>query len=350
MKKKLIIIIVAGLFAMPLLAQHPSQDKNWAVKFEDSFSGTTLNSELWCKRHNIHGNELQHYIFNNVEVKNGTLILTTKKERYVCTGNGCGCRRVYDYTSGKISSIEKHHYGYYEIYAKVPASSGYFPAFWFWSSDETPPNCWYNEIDVFEAFGSKPNVVTNTIWYDFGCPIEEKPIGTTPRPCNYSTGYHWYGVEWSANKITWYIDRKIVHQMTNNVGGIGIQNPMWLIINVAISPKGCGNDITGSTIFPNSMYVDQANGYCLKCDKNRVINEIANFNTFYYAVKKSITLSGATTIPSNSKISLKATDFIELKNGFEVPIGAELTLDVTSCENTLSISGPNDPNTPYKGD
>jgi hypothetical protein len=53
------------------------------------------------------------------------------------------------------------------------------------------------------------------------------------------------------------------------------------------------------------------------------------------AVQKSITLSGATTIPAGSNISLRATDFIELKAGFEVPTGRELYLDVTPCLLTI---------------
>jgi len=60
-----------------------------------------------------------------------------------------------------------------------------------------------------------------------------------------------------------------------------------------------------------------------------------------YAVKKSISLSSTTTIPQNNKICLRATDFIELKNGFEVPLGAELYLDVTPCESAgIGIGNP----------
>lgn len=44
-------------------------------------------------------------------------------------------------------------------------------------------------------------------------------------------------------------------------------------------------------------------------------------------------MSNATNIPANSNISLRATDFIELKAGFEVQTGRELYLDVAPCEN-----------------
>jgi beta-glucanase (GH16 family) len=337
MKKRILVILLTGFFMIPVFAQNPPQDKNWEIVFEDNFN--SFNTVLWNKSHCIHGDEPQHYISNNVKIENGKLVLTTKKENYQCTQNNCNCNHgIYNYTSGQIGSNKTYKYGYYEIYAKLPSSSGYWPAFWFWyqSPNTQTSNCWYNEIDVFEAYGNNPNVIESRVHWGFQCPTDiygssEKGLHT----CNYSNGYHWYGIEWDSKKITWYIDRNSVRQIPNNMGGIGIQNPMYIILNVALS-TGNDNPVSPNTIFPNYMYVDQANAYRLKCDKNTVVNEILNFNTFYYAVKKSITLSGATTIPSNSNISLRATDFIELRDGFELPLGSELYLDITPCENTIS--------------
>ena len=149
MKKKIILMVLAGMFVSFAFAQHSSQDKNWEVVFQDDFS--TFNTGLWYKPHNIHGSEPQHYIYDNVKVENGKLVLTTKKEDYRCTQSNCNCGGgIYKYTSGKISSCARYQYGYYEIYAKLPASSGYWPAFWFWFEENNVPNngCWYNEIDV----------------------------------------------------------------------------------------------------------------------------------------------------------------------------------------------------------
>lgn len=82
------------------------------------------------------------------------------------------------------------------------------------------------------------------------------------------------------------------------------------------------------------MYVDQVNVYQIDCmDKNVVVNDISNFSTYNYSLKRSISLTNATTLPSNSDIVLYAREFIELDNGFSVPIGTSLYLDVfDSCE------------------
>jgi len=44
MKKGYIIIILVGLFLFPVFSQHPPQDKNWEVVFEDDFN--TFNTGL----------------------------------------------------------------------------------------------------------------------------------------------------------------------------------------------------------------------------------------------------------------------------------------------------------------
>ncbi|MDR2009372.1 MAG: glycoside hydrolase family 16 protein [Bacteroidales bacterium] len=337
MKKELMLMILTGIFVFPTFAQHPSQDQNWIVIFQDDF--TSFNTVRWNKANNhIHGDEPQVYINTNVYTENGKLLLLTKKQNYPCPKGVSGCPScqytgIHSYTSGQIRSKLAYKYGYYEIYAKLPASSGYWPAFWFWHSGSTNTGCWYNEIDVFEASGCKTNTVESRVHWGFQCPSDAYGSSeAVPHSSNYSTGYHWYGVEWTANKITWYVDRNPVRSINNNMGGIGIQNPMYIIINVALFPNGWGCNVSSSSIFPNYMYVDQANAYRLKCDKTTVVNEIPNYNTFYYAVKKSISLSSASSLSVGQNISLKATDFIELKNGFEIPLGVELYLDITSCE------------------
>jgi len=355
MRKKILLIIVAGLFMFPVFAQHPPLDKNWDTVFVDDFS--TFNIGRWHKAHNaIHGNyeynnpqkqteEPQVYIQDNAYIENGKLVLRTKQQTYPCPkGHGylnCQYGGTHNYTSGQIASNATYKYGYFEIYAKLPASSGYWPAFWLWNSTSSTQtsNCWYNEIDIFESSGCNNNIVTSNMHYGFQCPtnIYSNSKSVSLEALNYNNKYHWYGLEWDKNKITWYIDRKIVRQIANNMEGTGIQNPMYIILNVALNPIVSWWDcqISNSTIFPNYMYVDTANVWRLKYDCNTpvTINNANDLVNHDYKVKKSISLSGATTLISGQNVSLRATDYIELKEGFYVPPGAELYLDNNPCEN-----------------
>ncbi|MDR2972269.1 MAG: glycoside hydrolase family 16 protein [Bacteroidales bacterium] len=355
MKKNLILMVLAGLFVIPALGQNPPKDKNWEMVFQDDFN--TLNTNRWRVRNNFdhYGEEPQVYITPNVYVSNGNLVFETKKEEYHCPDdyvNPSNCARQYktgedyQYTSGWVQSRVTYKYGYFEIYAKLPGSSGYWPAFWLFASKKDTINndCWYNEIDIFEIRGCDTTEVTHGVWRGFDCSEDVIPIEFPHSACNYTTDYHWYGLEWNSTKITWYIDRKAVCQIANNMDGIGIQNPMLIIMNVALRPPawGCFSDST--TIFPNYMYVDQANVYQLKYDCDSVVPNIPDFSLFDYKVKKSITLNssmyfGIKSTNRQPMASLRATDYIELLPGFEAQSGVELYLDINPCDNLIGGIG-----------
>jgi len=343
MKRTIILIILAGWFIFPALSQNPPQDKNWKVVFQDDFD--TLNTQRWkieygpCAPGNGPDESVQFRTFQNTFVENGKLVLRTKKENHQCNFGNCRYpNNIHPYTSGEVVSYGPYHYGYYEMYAKLPSCHGFSPGFWFWDSRNNPiDGCWYHEINVIEV---------NTCWsdayevgihahYPSNCDDLDNRGEYNTVKCTYGDGYHWYGLEWNRDRVIWYLDRKIVWQELNNLEVYGVQHPMEnMILGVGLrdteEPNKCA--IPDNATFPKDMLVDQVNVYRLKCNKNTVVNEISNFNTFNYAVKKSITMSNATAIPSGSNISLRATDFIELKAGFEVQTGRELYLDVTPCD------------------
>lgn len=329
--------IVLGLLLCRLcvFSQVPPQDKNWEVVFENDYSN--FPSEWYISRgvHNA-GDPFTEAIgydtCTNVAISDGKLRLAVKREQAPYCAD---CIDHYlDYTVSAVLTNIQYRYGYFEIYSKIPASNGYWPAFWLWSSNEDIANstCSYNEIDIFETLGYCNDSIRSNVHWDFVCPIDLLNDTNTRHYCRYDTSYHWYGLEWDSSKITWYIDEKIVRQTLNNFYGIGIQNPMQILITFGLDKFNVGlNDVDENTIFPGYMYVDQANVYRLKCDSETVVNEIQDFDSFYFAVKKSITLSGNTTIPPSSNLSLRATDYVLLTNGFEVPIGAEFYADVNPC-------------------
>ena len=87
------------------------------------------------------------------------------------------------------------------------------------------------------------------------------------------------------------------------------QNPMQIIINTELAGDWMtDNPINSTTIFPNYMYIDQANVYKLKYECDTVVNEILNYNRFNYAVKKSITLSSVSSLFSGENVFLRATE------------------------------------------
>lgn len=323
-----------------LLAQHPQQDPNWEPVFEDSF--TVFNQNRWCKEEGIREagkvtEDVANLLASNAFINHGKLVLRVKRDTVYHGGNCYYMEQnngYHFYSSASVSSRNLYGHGYFEIYAKLPVSSGYWPAFWLWKDNSANQSSWYNEIDVFEGKGCYPDSIYTNVHWNFDCPISWNALNDTNRSfsgLNISE-YHWYGIEWDSSRIYWYIDRDIVRTERNNWGGEGVQHPMHIILSVGLTPDSFSdNRINNSTIFPNYMYIDQANVYRLICDCEEPIDEIYDFVNYQYGVKKHISLTGLTHLPQNGNVCLRARDFIELGNGFEVPIGTEFYADVNPC-------------------
>lgn len=323
-----------------LFAQHPQQDSNWDVVVEDPFN--TFHSGRWNKDYGFReaGNETEDVAYldsSNVYLWNGNLVLRVKRDTVFHDGNcfyNNGGTGYHYYSAASISSKSLYCHGYFEIYAKLPITSGYWPSFWLWNDHSSSYPYWYNEIDVFEGKGCYPDSIYTNVHWNFSSPIDWSNLNDTNRSfSDLNVGdYHWYGIEWDSNRVYWYIDKEIVRTEKNNWGEEGIQHAMHIIISVGLMPSWFGeNNINGSTIFPNYLYISQANIYRLKCDCATTIVEINDFARYKYGVKKSISLSGRTHLPHNGNICLRARDFIELTNGFEVPIGTEFYADINPC-------------------
>lgn len=84
------------------------------------------------------------------------------------------------------------------------------------------------------------------------------------------------------------------------------------------------------------MCVDSINVCHLTYDRNSIVTDILDFSNFQYSVRKSITLTGNTTIPTDSDITLRAIDYVELTNGFSFPLGSELYVDINDDTPSLS--------------
>jgi beta-glucanase (GH16 family) len=329
-------------------AQTPANDPHWQMKWQDEFN--TFDNSKWGKAHySDHYGEPQLYFKENVWVSNGNLVIKITNDGGDCQENspfeGSGvsgkCQTIgwHNYTSGWVESETAYNtqFGYIEARINFPfkrigsKSWGFWPAFWTFVGIKNGTNA--AEIDICEIFSGRhkePNTILTCIHRGYPTstpPINDANKGVSHVFSNFSyTDWHTYAIEWNVDRIIWYVDGEAIRSFS----GHEIVDPVRIILNLALQKESKYYPPT-SPSFQEFMYVDYVNVYSLKCDKNTVINEISNFNTYNYAVKKSITMSNATTIPAGSNITLRATDFIELETGFEIQTGRELYLDVTPC-------------------
>jgi beta-glucanase (GH16 family) len=219
----------------------------WQLVFEDDFNGQQLDEQKWTSafpwgRDRSNVGELQYYAPDAFRLGDGKLNIVAKP-----TPNGS-----HAYDSGLISSHASFapEYGRFEIRCKLPSGKGLWPAFWLLPEDTS----WPPEIDVFEALGQEPRKVHMTAhWLQNG--VHEQDGGEYSGP-DFSRDYHTFAVEWTSNKLAWFVDGAKRHE----VSGQSPRGPMYLLANLAV-----GGDWPGapdaSTQFPAMFDIDYIRAY-----------------------------------------------------------------------------------------
>lgn len=323
----------------------PGNDRNWELVWLDNF--TFFDDTKWAKSHNVSHDEKtpELYLNENVRIEGDSLVIAVNNDSTLQQPDG----KLYYYTSGRMRTTPAHdvRFGYIEARVKAPYRENYAwsSAFWTFRREDIPPAINAGEIDIFELLcGRFPsNTITTNI---HTCYTDEEtyPIQETD-PCqkiesfqasalsNFSyTDWNTYAIEWNSDRIIWFVNGTPIRILRNadfDGDGNSIVDVVRLIFNIGFH----GNTLPPlSPRFEEYMKVDWIRVYRLKSHCEEAVHEIYNFDNFNYGLKKSITLSGATIVPNGKDISLRATDYIELKPGFELPLNAKLYLDINPCD------------------
>ena len=143
------------------------------------------------------------------------------------------------YTSGAITTFHSfaQQYGYFEMRAELPQGAGMWPAFWMLPVEHV----WPPEIDVLEAFGA-----TNANGEGGAYSIHAGPIQTgvgglggwaSTNGANLYTQYNTFGVDWQADKMTFYFNGQSYMSMATPSD---FNQPMFLLANLAVGGHWAG--------------------------------------------------------------------------------------------------------------
>ncbi|RCW77336.1 glycoside hydrolase family 16 protein [Saliterribacillus persicus] len=214
----------------------------WDLIWNDEFQTNELNEQKWSTENwaSEKNQELHYYRPENVEVKDDHLQLISKKENY----------QGRKYTSGAVHTRDTFtfQYGRAEIRAKLPQGQGIFPAFWMMPDIE---NVWLPEIDILEMLGHEPQKIWMVQhWIDKNGKINTDSSHVT---LENSTGdrHHTYAVEWSPEKIAWFIDGEKRFESD----AYSPDMPMYLYLNTAVGGEWPGSPYA-STVFPQTFEID----------------------------------------------------------------------------------------------
>lgn len=236
-----------------------SDDANYGMKlvWNDEFDGTTLDDKNWTMEEGyIANNELQNYQKSgNHEVSGGILKITARKVNED--------KKFGSYTSARMITHGKREFTYGRIEArmKLPKGTGTWPAFWMLGSsifNSTPwPAC--GEIDIMEHVGYDPGVIHGSLHSATFSGADSK---SGVQKITDEDNWHVYGVNWSADQISFYIDDHTKPYFTFPIDNTMPYNkPNFIILNLAIGGDWGGLNGVNNSTFPVVMEVDYVRVY-----------------------------------------------------------------------------------------
>lgn len=155
------------------------------------------------------------------------------------------------YASGMMTTqgsfIQK--YGYFEMRASLPEETGVWPAFWMLSASKTGAGA--PELDIMEQIGDG--------WSHQAAHYlnNGEQVATGFRSyLGDPTAYHTYGMLWTAQTLSWYIDGAEVATMATPDA---MDQAMYLIVNLAIGGDWAGEP--GPNMPDEQMRIDYIRAY-----------------------------------------------------------------------------------------
>lgn len=232
----------------------------WADEFDIDGLPNPKNWNYDVGDHGWGNEELQYYSEANSEnarVENGVLTIEARADS----------SRPKGYTSARLVTKGKASwkYGYIEVKAKLPTGRGTWPAIWMLAEKNKyggwPKN---GEIDIMEHVGYDPGKVHGTVHTEaFNHTIGTQKGGFTMVP-NFDTEFHLYAINWTQEKIDFYIDEELYFTFSNTGGDSKdwpFDQPFHLILNIAVGGGWGGQKGVDPTIWPQKMEVDYVRVY-----------------------------------------------------------------------------------------
>ena len=190
----------------------PPEGSGWIPipELTDEFEGKSLVATKWHDHNPTWlGRQPGFFAKSNVTVSDGKLQLRTQAEDLADLPEG-----YHTFTTAAVQSKTLVKYGYFEIKCR-PMKSKASSAMWFYQSTAAE----WTEIDVFEICGDGP--LQRKYHMDahvFRSPTIKEHLHVPEiweAPFAFAGEDHVYALEWNEKILRWYVDGKVVREMTN---------------------------------------------------------------------------------------------------------------------------------------
>ena len=243
-------------------------DPGWELVFYDDFDGTELDLTKWSYNYpwgQTH-NHRAYMSAENVRVEDGVLKLVAENRRHPDAPQTIvhvGETYSLDYTSGVVTTKDKFEftYGYIEARLKVPATKGFWPAFWTLNSE----GGWPPEIDIMEILTKEPDVLH--INYHYGPSWDRKwSFYQKFTFFDFTQDFNTFAVKWTPSEMAWYLNDVLIGKKFYEQNWIAQLKDNYILINLAVS--GWGGDPDETTQWPGVYEIDWVRVWLLEGSEN----------------------------------------------------------------------------------
>lgn len=233
-------LAIAATTSLTFLSKPPTAaasplPSSWKLTFNSNFSGTSVkgkpNPKVWttcypwapssgCTNYSNANAEQEWYQSSQVVVSGGVLHLVAKRAATKGT-NAQGKPKEYSCRSGMVTTYKgfKFKYGFVQVTARLPFTTGMWPAFWLAAANEKYPP----EIDILEHWG---DASLSKLYLH---PLSGVRQGAVYKAPTADTGWHTWRLYWTKSRLTWYYDGRATYTTTKGVP----QQAMYFIADLA---------------------------------------------------------------------------------------------------------------------
>jgi beta-glucanase (GH16 family) len=269
------LVLPAMMTLSPAAANTPASTPadakpDWRLVWSDEFNGEAADPTCWAPWTEQSGNnpqdEAQRFTASekNYFVRDGVLTVRALKETTTVDG------KVKHFTSAQLTTknLASWKYARFEARIKTPKGAGFWPAFWMlpvkerfggWPKD--------GEADIMELVGKEVNIhIAVAHYYNYKAKTHQTRFfrRTHPRPLD--EDFHTYRLDWTDNKMVWFIDGQPYYTATNwphppgAEQGAPFDAPFYLLLNLSVGGHWGGMP-TAQTKFPGDLQVDYVRVY-----------------------------------------------------------------------------------------
>jgi beta-glucanase (GH16 family) len=294
-----------------LVCSYVSIAQTGKLVWADEFNETAIDRSIWSfDKGPI--NDCLHYFTDrpeNAKIENGRLCIIALEEKY----------EGFDYTAALLNTKNSVYwrYGRMEARIKLPGTNGFVPAFWMMPVDDHYG--WWplsGEIDIMEHPTNQVDMIYGTVHSGaYNSFTGSGSRGSHIQIPDAETAFHVYAIEWTPDKIDFYVDNQKYFTFNNEYSGFEkwpFDQPFYIILSMGVGGGWVGSP-DATSVFPAIMEVDYVRVY-------QYLNDAA--------------INGADFVSYNSqKISYSVPDIVGADFSWSVPGDAQ----IVSGHNTNQI-------------